>query len=133
MIEWVRIEGSRASVKPGMVHQLDAFEIASRLSFFLWSSLPDEELLARALLVGFLGGKWSFRCLPYTRQTPTAHVSRRGSGRYALTCSRIAARAAETRVRNENTCHRFHPKSALSEGMEISIASRTRDRACGCC
>ncbi len=29
-------------------HQLNAYELASRLSYFLWSSAPDEELLAAA-------------------------------------------------------------------------------------
>ena len=43
-----RVEGSGAGVKPGTVHQLTDFEIASRLSFFLWSSLPDVELLDAA-------------------------------------------------------------------------------------
>ena len=33
---------------PGEVYQISEFELASRLSFFLWSSLPDEELLAVA-------------------------------------------------------------------------------------
>jgi hypothetical protein len=30
---------------PGTVYRLDDLELASRLSFFLWSSLPDDELL----------------------------------------------------------------------------------------
>lgn len=30
------------------VHPLDDYELASRLSYFLWSSMPDDELLARA-------------------------------------------------------------------------------------
>lgn len=37
------------SPPPGSgVHSLDAYALASRLSYFLWSSLPDEELLAAA-------------------------------------------------------------------------------------
>ena len=32
----------------GAVYRLDNFELASRLSFFLWSSVPDDELLAAA-------------------------------------------------------------------------------------
>ncbi len=35
-------------VSPGARHALGDFELASRLSFFLWSSIPDEELLAAA-------------------------------------------------------------------------------------
>jgi hypothetical protein len=31
--------------KPGAIHRVSDFELASRLSFFLWSSIPDEPLL----------------------------------------------------------------------------------------
>jgi hypothetical protein len=34
--------------KPGVVHPLNDFELASRLSYFLWSSMPDDELLSLA-------------------------------------------------------------------------------------
>jgi len=40
-----RIEPPPANAKPGSVYRLSGLELASRLSFFLWSSLPDEELL----------------------------------------------------------------------------------------
>jgi hypothetical protein len=33
---------------PGAVYRIDNFELASRLSFFLWSSVPDDELLSAA-------------------------------------------------------------------------------------
>ena len=42
------IETDPAGSKPGSVHRLSDVELASRLSFFLWSSIPDEELLAVA-------------------------------------------------------------------------------------
>jgi hypothetical protein len=31
--------------KPGTIHRVSDVELASRLSFFLWSSIPDEPLL----------------------------------------------------------------------------------------
>jgi len=34
-----------AGSAPGTVHRISDFELASRLSFFLWSSIPDDELL----------------------------------------------------------------------------------------
>jgi len=37
-----------AGTAPGEVYAVDGFGIASRLSFFLWSSVPDDELLALA-------------------------------------------------------------------------------------
>ncbi len=43
-----RVERDVAGVAPGAVHRLSDLELASRLSFFLWSSIPDEELLSLA-------------------------------------------------------------------------------------
>lgn len=43
-----RVEGVDARARPGAVHALNDYELASRLSFFLWSSLPDDRLLAAA-------------------------------------------------------------------------------------
>jgi cytochrome c553 len=40
-----RIERAPATVKPGVAYRLTDIELASRLSFFLWSSIPDDELL----------------------------------------------------------------------------------------
>jgi hypothetical protein len=43
-----RFERAPASVAPGENHRVTDLELASRLSFFLWSSGPDEELLTVA-------------------------------------------------------------------------------------
>ena len=40
-----RIERDPENAAPGTVYRLDDVELASRLSFFLWSSIPDAELL----------------------------------------------------------------------------------------
>jgi Protein of unknown function (DUF1592)/Protein of unknown function (DUF1588)/Protein of unknown function (DUF1587)/Protein of unknown function (DUF1585)/Protein of unknown function (DUF1595)/Planctomycete cytochrome C len=40
-----RPEPAPAGKRPGDVYALDDLQLASRLSFFLWSSLPDDELL----------------------------------------------------------------------------------------
>ncbi len=40
-----RIEKDPADIRPGTAHPVSDFELASRLSFFLWSSIPDEKLL----------------------------------------------------------------------------------------
>ena len=44
-----RIEADPANVKPGQPYRLSDVELASRLSFFLWSSIPDDELLDLAI------------------------------------------------------------------------------------
>ncbi|MES1168648.1 MAG: DUF1592 domain-containing protein, partial [Oleiharenicola lentus] len=43
-----RIERDPRDAAPGTVHAVSQLELASRLSFFLWSSLPDDELLDHA-------------------------------------------------------------------------------------
>lgn len=43
-----RIERDPVDLPPATVHRISDVELASRLSFFLWSSIPDEELLAAA-------------------------------------------------------------------------------------
>lgn len=43
-----RFEEPPANVRPGQVYALDDFELASRLSFFLWATAPDAALLRAA-------------------------------------------------------------------------------------
>ena len=41
----LRVYEDPAQVEPGEIYRLSDLELASRLSFFLWSSIPDERLL----------------------------------------------------------------------------------------
>ena len=41
----LRVEARPVDAQPGAVHALSDLELASRLSFFLWRSLPDDELI----------------------------------------------------------------------------------------
>ena len=43
-----RVERDAEPAEPGLSHKISDFELASRLSYFLWSSMPDEQLLAAA-------------------------------------------------------------------------------------
>jgi mono/diheme cytochrome c family protein len=43
-----RAETEPAAVRPGASYRLSSLDLASRLSFFLWSSIPDDELLSVA-------------------------------------------------------------------------------------
>jgi hypothetical protein len=40
-----RIEHDPADVRPGTIYRVSDLELASRLSFFLWRSIPDDELV----------------------------------------------------------------------------------------
>ena len=44
-----RFEDQPASVEPNTPYRISELELASRLSFFLWSSIPDDELLDLAV------------------------------------------------------------------------------------
>ena len=44
-----RIEQDPAGVQAGAAHQVSDIELASRLSFFLWSSIPDQQLMDLAV------------------------------------------------------------------------------------
>ena len=44
-----RIEADPVKTAPGAAYRLSDVELASRLSFFLWSSIPDDELLDLAI------------------------------------------------------------------------------------
>jgi hypothetical protein len=44
-----RIEKDPPGARPGAAHPVSDVELASRLSFFLWSSIPDEKLLDLAI------------------------------------------------------------------------------------
>jgi hypothetical protein len=44
-----RVEQDAAGVPPDTVYRISDLELASRLSFFLWSSIPDDELLGVAV------------------------------------------------------------------------------------
>jgi cytochrome c551/c552 len=43
-----RIESDPSNATPGTINRISDLELASRLSFFLWSSIPDDELLTVA-------------------------------------------------------------------------------------
>ena len=45
----VRVEREPADIPAGEAYQISDLELASRLSFFLWSSIPDDELLTLAV------------------------------------------------------------------------------------
>ena len=45
----IRVEQDPAGLKPGAAYRVSDLELASRLSFFLWSSIPDDPLLAAAV------------------------------------------------------------------------------------
>ena len=44
-----RVEQEPAGTAPNTVYQVSDLDLASRVSFFLWSSIPDEELLESAI------------------------------------------------------------------------------------
>ena len=44
-----RVERDPPGIRPGTAYKISELELASRLSFFLWSSIPDDQLLDSAM------------------------------------------------------------------------------------
>src|SRR6185503_12412422 len=44
-----RVEQDPSGVAPNTAYRVSDLELASRLSFFMWSSIPDDELLDHAI------------------------------------------------------------------------------------
>ncbi len=59
-----RVEQDPAGVAPNTAYRISDLELASRLSFFLWSSIPDDELLDAAIAGKAADARrcWSSRC-----------------------------------------------------------------------
>ena len=70
----LRVESDPRKMPASGVYRISDLELASRLSFFLWSSIPDDELLETAIR-GKLGQ-------PAELEKPTASSGRRSRGRY---------------------------------------------------
>ena len=102
-----RVEQDPAGVPPGTPYRISDLELASRLSFFLWSSIPDDQLLdVRRLLErstnrrsssGRCGGCWPTR--GRRRSSPT-------SPRSGCTC--------ETSTPSRRTCASFRTSTTTS-------------------
>src|SRR4030095_7633276 len=43
-----RVEETPVTVKPGSIYRITDFDLASRLSFFLWGTIPDRDLIDAA-------------------------------------------------------------------------------------
>ncbi|MEP7117407.1 MAG: DUF1592 domain-containing protein, partial [Acidobacteriota bacterium] len=56
-----RVEETPAGVKPGAAYRISDLDLASRLSFFLWGTLPDRELLDVAARGGLTRPEMSAR------------------------------------------------------------------------
>ncbi len=77
-----RVERDPAGVAPGAPYRISDLELASRLSFFLWSSIPDDELIALAVAPAArharpcsssrCGGCWPARRRPRSSATSPA-------------------------------------------------------------
>ena len=53
-----RIESDPPGVEPGSIYRVSDIELATRLSYFLWSSIPDDDLLDAARRGQLKGTHW---------------------------------------------------------------------------
>jgi len=91
-----RIEADPASTPSGGVYRINDFELASRLSFFLWSSIPDDELLdaaAKGTLRTPAGLKTQVRRMLADRRSET--LAQNFGGQWLLIRNVLTARPGE--------------------------------------
>ena len=69
-----RIEREPDEVEPGSAYRLSPVELASRLSFFLWSSIPDDALLAAAVAADPSNSQWLRPQVDRMLRDPRAHA-----------------------------------------------------------
>ena len=83
-----RAERDPEDAAPGAVYRISDLELASRLSFFLWSSIPDDELLAAAQpgAAARSGGARSSRS-PHAGRSESRGARRRTSPGSGCTCA----------------------------------------------
>ena len=100
---------------PGSVYAVDQYGLASRLSFFLWSSLPDDELLE-------IGGARRAR-RPARHVEPSQTHARRSARGVAGNQFRAAVARHSRRAR-----HRARPRavSRIQPGFRRRVCSRAR-------
>jgi mono/diheme cytochrome c family protein len=69
-----RVEETPAGVKPGAAYRITDLDLASRLSFFLWGTLPDKELLDVAARGGLTRPEMSERQVRRMLEDPKAEA-----------------------------------------------------------
>ena len=103
-----RIERDPGGVTPGAPYRVSDIELASRLSFFLWSSIPDDELLDAA-----------------SRRATAPARGARAAG--AANAGRSARAGAGRELRRPVAAH---PKPAQHDARQERL-SRTSTTTCG--
>ncbi|MCI0436038.1 MAG: DUF1592 domain-containing protein [Gemmatimonadetes bacterium] len=106
-----RLEEVPAGTKPGAVYRISDVDLASRLSFFLWSSGPDEELVA-------LAGRGELR----KRAVLEAQVRRMLADPRALS---LATRFAAQWLRLQDL-EKIHPDALLYPQYDARLAGAMR-------
>ncbi len=85
-----RVERDPPGATPGVPFRITDVELASRLSFFLWSSIPDEELLDAAVAGRLQTPQlWRSRCAACSpiRGRALSWTTSPGSGSICATCA----------------------------------------------
>ena len=144
-----RRRGARGRPKPGAPYRVSNLDLASRLSFFLWSSIPDDELLdvaskgrlrdptvlqqqvkrmladpkSEALTENF-AGQWLFLRELANVQTVGAELRRQPAPVVPHARPRCCSRPSCARIAASSTCWTPTTRSSTS-GSRATTASRT--------
>ncbi len=93
-----RIEQEPEGLAPGEVYPVSDLELASRLSFFLWSTIPDDELLAAAEKGRLRNGRELKKQVQRMLQDPRSSAFINNFGRQWLAVRNIDASAPNQEI-----------------------------------
>ena len=118
-----RVEQDPADAAPGSVYAVSDLTLASRLSFFLWSSIPDDELLAAA-------ERGELRDPQRARAASAAHAGRRARDGVRRELRRAMAVLAQPRRRRAGAKRVSGFRRHAAPGTQARDASSSSAASC---
>lgn len=119
-----RVESPPANAKAGSAYGLSDLDVASRLSFFLWSSIPDEELLNLAVRGRLKDPRVVEQQVHRMLRDPRAQALVDGFANRWLGLSKLAGIVPDTDLYRE-----FDEglREAMAEETQLFVASQLRE------
>ena len=123
-----RFERDPATVAAGAAYRIDDLELASRLSFFLWSSIPDDELLDLAV-----AGKLSDPADARSADTPDAgRFALPGAGHQLRRPMAVSAQPEKLRARSERVSRFRRQPAPVPAHRNRDVFRQRRQRRSQC-
>jgi hypothetical protein len=128
-----RTESAPATIKQGEAYRISDLELASRLSFFLWSNVPDDELLTLASQGKLREPQTLNRQVHRMLADPRSHELVRNFAGQWLNLRTLQSQTPEGTIYPDFDDNLRHAMRTESEMFFESIVRETRGSWCGSC